>query len=997
MKTKYLVFLIMCNISLAFLVSSCGLFKKPAILSVYPKNVTPEQYIFISGRNLNQPNTKVFLGNSPVQLYHLTDNILKVKIPYMMGSFTVKIQNRYGKVISSESIKVEFKNVNIYPKDGVYSMNRLRNMSIPPSGSPRVLAIIGRPSDITTSFTAQSMEQYINSGYDVVKQYWSTISRSNVNLANLDVYSTVIPLSQKFADYIYETKYPFARSGTSVQFPINTSGLTNRELTFNIKGPDNTEYSIKAEIPAGTIGKYTLYSGLWDVNDGATSDESSHIMVYFIKDGNKNFMDILPVNCKGKSLLGDGFSITSIEGDEAKAVLGLSTAQLFAGTGNPEDSYGMPKNLDTQWYDEINNSIDNEIFNNYDLVTYILINAPQIPPLSANWGGDSYTSSDYYRWDRPFGYDMQHYFRSYYFSDKIHLGFSEDWTVWAHEMGHYIGLEDQYLDQAFFPDQPGPQIGMWSMMAYNYYGSHITGWEKGDALSLTPWSCWLPGSTIEYANPPDESGNPGISTFLVATQDADISSVPGNSDHICYAAVVQLATNHFIVVEARQDHDLVNPRKFDELIKLADPVGKGIIIYDVRKNIQDMVNGPNVMRRSIILLSNPTNEAMNVGDPVYSDNSLGLKIQVLNEISSGDQKLFKVQIDWGRANPPAGQSFNAYITPWDAHYQSPDIWVDSPLNGYGNYEYSNNEYSNPDGPGDKVAVREANKLYATIRNSGPEEITKAIVHFWAADPPGIGDRGDWQRLDPVDHPVELGPIPSGGCVIAHTTWTPIGSGHTCIKVEVEPISGETSFTDNMAQENFSVFEVASSSPYPDFNFTFMLFNSFKKKTQYSVRTGSIPENVTLTLDHSYPVIEKENSMLIKGNIKLSKDIPPSSKYDFNVPIGAWFPLYDSETKLGGINLHIQPRIKTKGDFRVTNNADNTLQVTGKIENGTFPRNVTLSVHSGEKREYYYLETDKNGIMKVSIKVKSITDIQAVVYVLQTDQYSSLTSKEFIIK
>jgi hypothetical protein len=559
-------------------------------------------------------------------------------------------------------------------------------------------------------------------------------------------------------------------------------------------------------------------------------------------------------------------------------------------------------------------------------------------------------------------------------------------------------LADQYLDQVFFPNQPGPEIGIWSLMAYNSYGSHVTAWEKGDELSLTPWNCWLPNSTIKYATPPDESGNPGISTFLVATQDEELpASIPGNSSPICYAAVIQLATNHFIVVESRQDHDIVNPRKFDELLNLTDPVGKGIIIYDVRKDAYDMENGPNVMRRHIILLSNPTDESMNAGDPMYLDNSLGIKIQVLEEISNGNQKLFKVQIDWGRANPPAGQAFNAYITPWDSHYQSPDIWVDSPLNGYDTYEYANNEYGNPNGPGDKVAVREANRLYATIRNTGPEQITKAIVHFWVADPAGIGDRGDWQRLDPVDHPVEVGPIPSGGSVNAQTIWTPTGSGHTCIKVEVEPIESETNFDDNMAQENFTEFEVTSSSPYADFNFSFMLFNSFNRKAIYSIRSKRLPKNVILTLDHTYPVIEKGNSILIKGNIKLPDDFTSNSKYDFNVPIAAYFPLYDSETELGGINLHIQPRIKTKGDLKVYKNADNTLLVTGRIENGPFPRKVTLSVHSGDKREYYYLETDKTGNMKTNVKVKLSTDIQAVLYVLQTDQFSTWESKDFNIK
>jgi hypothetical protein len=536
------------------------------------------------------------------------------------------------------------------------------------------------------------------------------------------------------------------------------------------------------------------------------------------------------------------------------------------------------------------------------------------------------------------------------------------------------------------------------MCAHGFEG-HISGWEKGDAVNESSWSGWLPSNGVLSATPPSPGGSPVTSRLVLAPQyDSLPASIPGNLNPIGYVVRIPLATNHEIVLEGRQDQPLSTPRRFDEnidLLEWSDPVDKkgGIVIYDVRKSLDPSV-APNVWRRQMILLS-PYNDALDSSES-YDDPTLGVKISVLGEFGTDNSRSFDVQIDWGRANPPAGQLFDAYITPWDSHYQSQDIWVDSPLNGYDVYESTARTADNdPDGAGDTIAVAEDNRLYARIRNSGPEEIPGATVTFWAATPAGIGDRGDWQRLGSVP----VGPIPAGGSVVAQTIWTPTGSGHTCVKVEVTPLEGELDFANNMAQENFTNFEVRSSSPYEPLTFSFTLFNPFNEKRQFALRTKRLMPGVSLTLDHGFPVLAKKGSITISGTINLAEDVPTSPKHDNIVPITAYFTEQDSEKELGGIALRLQPRRTTKvnADFKVSKDS---VVAQGIVRGGVMPRTVAVALAADGKRIYAHSQTNKDGSFTVIVPMKdmvSITSVQGYVFVPAEGDYSSAKTEKVRLK
>ncbi len=595
--------------------------------------------------------------------------------------------------------------------------------------------------------------------------------------------------------------------------------------------------------------------------------------------------------------------------------------------------------------------------------------------------------ADWWQNPVPYGYSESHSLRASAATSAgwMRLPHDETWMVWTHETGHNLSLRDQYREGR---DQPGQFVGGWSLMAGHDPGSHVTVWEKTAALGSYPGTGWLPASSILSATPPGPGGAVVTSQFVLAPQyDPLPTSLPGNTHPIGWGVKIPLSTSHSLFVEARRDQPETTPRRFDENLDWLD-AGEGhggVAIYDVR-DTRGAGAGPNVWRRELILLS-PGDDALDSGES-YDDPATGIKIDVTGEIEQGSSRYYQVTVNWGRAMPPGGERYDAYITPWDAWYQSPDIWVDSPVNGWDVYESQvQTPDGDPNGAGDTIAILEENRLKARIRNSGPETIPSATVTFWVATPAGIGDRGDWQRLPPAT----TGSIPPGGSTVAETIWIPSGGGHTCVKVEVNPIDGEITFINNMAQENFTNFEMVSGSPYEELDFSFLLFNPFKKKMQFALRPNRRSPWVGLQMDHTYPWLEAEGKLLVNGKVTLNPELQAGPKYDKNLSIAAHYPRHDSEVELGGIALHLQPRKMTTLEVESKEEKDG-IYVSGVVRGGTGPRKVTISIHRDEERTYVWTKTGKEGTFSAKLPIKHDGPVEVYVYVPSSGEYSSAKSR-----
>jgi hypothetical protein len=308
---------------------------------------------------------------------------------------------------------------------------------------------------------------------------------------------------------------------------------------------------------------------------------AGNMWAIFVSAGpDQTFLDIWPLN---NDFRGEGYTITALSGSAWTALgftspytvypssgtrnLALTGADRTPVTQNPDGT----TTTDPLWWEEIRESVNADTSfdgDQYDIVVYMLTGQPSFTTIF-----DFQHSS--------FGFVEMHDLRSsaYIGYGIMRLNAEDRRETWAHETGHNIGLFDQYKKDI---RQIGESVGYWSLMAGQAKGSHISGWEKGDAIASASWNGWFPPQAVLSATPPGPDGSVTTSRFIVAPQyDPLPLSIPGNTFPIGYTVRIPLATNHEVVIEGRQDQlaDQV-PRRYDETISTFDSDGGGVVIYD---------------------------------------------------------------------------------------------------------------------------------------------------------------------------------------------------------------------------------------------------------------------------------------------------------------------------------------------------------------------------------------------------------------------------------
>lgn len=200
------------------------------------------------------------------------------------------------------------------------------------------------------------------------------------------------------------------------------------------------------------------------------------------------------------------------------------------------------------------------------------------------------------------------------------------------------------------------------------------------------------------------------------------------------------------------------------------------------------------------------------GQMVDAARNLVVKVE---EQSQTDPLAFRVRVQWNAPVPgdPNGK-FDLTITPWDTKtWESPDIWVDSERNNSGATRiYEFHAPGNPEAPilnGDRPWVKHPNKIFARIRNTGPETVPEAWVSCYITSPPGIGDNGSWQLIGTK----KVENVPGQGELLVDFDWAPAVAGHTCISVAILPRVGEIATDNNRAQENVATFDSTAASSH----------------------------------------------------------------------------------------------------------------------------------------------------------------------------------------
>ncbi|MCE3608350.1 hypothetical protein LXA47_32810 [Massilia sp. P8910] len=198
-----------------------------------------------------------------------------------------------------------------------------------------------------------------------------------------------------------------------------------------------------------------------------------------------------------------------------------------------------------------------------------------------------------------------------------------------------------------------------------------------------------------------------------------------------------------------------------------------------------------------------------------------------------DADNYDITVRYADQASKADVGIKSWLAPPGNTYETTDLWIDSPVNGYGMFRYGS--WSDllggtvPQGNGDDPAIGQVNRIYARVRNFGAATAQNVVVHFDLTDPLGLGINGSngFQTLGSVDQTAfpGLASIPAGGSVDVYIEWTPnvaltpaqIAAGtfnfHSCMRVRIDHLANETIFGNqdgDGTQENIDYFQAPAT-------------------------------------------------------------------------------------------------------------------------------------------------------------------------------------------
>ncbi len=346
------------------------------------------------------------------------------------------------------------------------------------------------------------------------------------------------------------------------------------------------------------------------------------------------------------------------------------------------------------------------------------------------------------------------------------------------------------------------------------------------------------------------------------------SNMPGQTGvfekqaHIAFPG--WLPTSKYAVIDRTQDGQLIclDPMEVDpannptpQAIKVKITDSLYYLISERRRILGDELNGyfPNGIPDVGILIErvsegaakndpwvevrgNPNRDQLWHDGDIYNGGSDGVLMEVRfilpTEVLGRPGYCVTIRYN-ALANQP-----DVMLYPWTSPpgntWETTDIWIDSPVNGYGTYRYGMwNDLSGnsvPRGNGDDPAVGMINRLYARVRNVGTTPATDVVVNWEVADPLGVGIAGDngWKAIGSVDKNSfpGLANIAPGAFMDVYVGWKPdvkltpkqIAAKrftlHSCVRVKLNAVAGETALGNQdgeREQENIGYFEATANS------------------------------------------------------------------------------------------------------------------------------------------------------------------------------------------
>lgn len=531
---------------------------------------------------------------------------------------------------------------------------------------------------------------------------------------------------------------------------------------------------------------------------------------------------------------------------------------------------------------------------------------------------------------------------------------SRTWGRWAHEMGHQMQAN---------PGNP------WHPSNYQSDFEQMDGEYPAQSgmfnkQSNMAYPGWMPGGKYKLVSPPQ-----GASVGLLAEERPPVSQ----ADFQAIKASLKFGGPQLYYLISVRHHVLG-----DEVATTHGPNGipdEGVLIERVVEggdpNVNDCPAPATACPRWVVVEPNGGPDKLwHVGN-TYKSTTDGINITVR---AKPDDDHYLVDVAYADKSGQPDIGINSWLQPPGNTYETTDIWIDSPINGYDTYRYP--MWSDlmggtvPSGNGDDPAVGQVNRLYARVRNYGSMPASNIVVHFDITDPPGLGINGSngFKLLGTVDKTKfpALALLAPGASTDVYLEWTPnfnltpqqIQQGifyfHTCVRVRLDHATGETFFANQDGdgqQENIEYFQAGSAgSPgapgAPQTQVVHLRNDSpaVPKEFFLSVSRQDLPPSWKVVVNNGDPLVK-----LAPGQ---AKDVPVTIAQTQTEPVGARHTIkvfassrltlknqirandfHEEFRSLGGVQFQVAVLRKPKLTCRAVNGV-----VTGVLE-GLDPRDL----------------------------------------------------------
>ncbi len=376
---------------------------------------------------------------------------------------------------------------------------------------------------------------------------------------------------------------------------------------------------------------------------------------------------------------------------------------------------------------------------------------------------------------------------------------------------------------------------------------------------------------------------------------------------------IRVSNGLYYYVEVRQRPPGGSAQVFDSNIPLGGSARDGgVVVYKILSD----VNNNNQQWRYVTLLHD---DQVLASGGIASDPARALTITVLDDNVAASPRVCSVRVAWAQAisDDPAG-AFDLRVDPWDDNYQTPDIWVDRMP--FGSFDQPNDSQGRPQGNGDKPRPHEINHIFGRVHCDGAAGATNVRVTYYAVDPPGVGDNGNWTPLMTKVIPN----ISAGSFTDTFVNWVPALGKHTCLKLYAEQQLGEITGGNNFAQENVSDFEAPASSVPEAVLLPVAIRNPKKDRRQVFISLAGVPRGYRVQFPHQWVwldglaektfdlaviptfdymvYVSKERQVARRADIRVRGGVA----YDYQIPLSGGVPP-TRISPIGGITARVTPK------------------------------------------------------------------------------------------